>query len=59
MGSNDEAVWFLREEPPGLDVDLIARALDCRHDAADPDVLFAERAKLLGQHTACARVLEA
>jgi predicted nucleotidyltransferase len=60
MGSNDDAVSALCEEAPrGLDVDLIARALACRHDAADPDFLFAERAKLLGQHAACARVVEA
>lgn len=59
MGSNDDAVSFLRKEAPhGLDVDLIARALDCRHAAADPDFLFAERAKLPGQHAACARVVE-
>src|SRR5215475_3130321 len=38
MGSNDDAVAFLRETcPPGLDVGLIARALRCRNDGSDPD----------------------
>jgi hypothetical protein len=31
------------------------RALECRHDAADPDALFPERGKLPGQFAACAR----
>ena len=60
MASNDDAVARLAgEAPPGLDVDLIARALKCRHDAADPDGLFADRAKLPGQFAACARVAAA
>jgi predicted nucleotidyltransferase len=45
--SNDVAVAVLqREMPAGLNVDLIARALQCRIDGGEPDVLFAERSKL-------------
>jgi predicted nucleotidyltransferase len=54
MGSNDAAV---ATPPPGLDLDLVARALRCRQDAADPDFLFPERARLLRLHAACAGVL--
>lgn len=47
ISSNDDAVAFLRHEPPaGLDVNLIARALQCRIDGGDPAILFAERSKL-------------
>lgn len=56
MASNDDAVAYLYENRPlGLDVDLIARALQCRHDAADPDGLFPDRAALPRQVDACAR----
>jgi hypothetical protein len=55
VGSNDEAVAFLRERhPPGLDVGLIEEALECRRAAADPDALFPERAMLPSQINACA-----
>ena len=54
-GSNDDAVTFLNEGPvPGLDIDLIARALRCREAAADPDVLFPARTALPAQFDACA-----
>jgi hypothetical protein len=55
IGSNDVAVTFLNERPvPGLDMDLIARALRCREAAADPDVLFHSRTALPAQFEACA-----
>ena len=55
IGSNDAAVTFLNERPvPGLDIDLIARALRCREAAADPDVLFYARTALPAQFDACA-----
>jgi predicted nucleotidyltransferase len=55
MGSNDEAVAFLsRRHPVELDISLIARALQCRQTAADPDALFAARTILLSQIDACA-----
>ena len=60
MGSNDEAVAFLRgHAPPGLELDLIERALRCRQELQDPDPLFAERGKLLLQLAACAKLMEA
>src|SRR5262245_48094191 len=47
MVSNDEAVarldgWSL----PGLDIDLIRRALACRRAGSDPDRLFPARTQL-------------
>jgi hypothetical protein len=55
MGSNDEAVAFVNERPPvGLGVDLITRALECRHAARDPDALFPARTMLMSQIDACA-----
>jgi hypothetical protein len=55
VGSNDDAVEFLRERhPPGLDVDLIEDALEYRRAAADPDALFPARAILPRQIDACA-----
>jgi len=60
MGSNDAAVEFLRAHAPdGLDTDLVARALQCRQQARDPDHLFAERATLLRQAEACATLIAA
>jgi len=57
--SNDEAVAFLQREPPaGLDVGLIARALRCRIDDAEPDALFDERTKLR-RHVDVCRTLSA
>jgi len=56
MASNDAAVAFLNEQQvPGLDVNLVAAALQCRHDARDPDHLFSARAALPRQVEACAR----
>jgi len=60
MGSNDEAVAFLAASPPArLDIGLLARALQCRQDDADPDALFAERARLPAQVEACAALMQA
>jgi hypothetical protein len=42
---------------PGLDVELIARALEIRRAADDPDSLFAERSKLPRQVAACASLV--
>lgn len=54
MGGNDEAVAFVQEQrPTGIDVELIARALDCRRAAADPDMLIAARAVLPCHVEAC------
>jgi predicted nucleotidyltransferase len=54
MGSNDAAVAWLKDRaPPGMDVALIAAALECRRAAADPDALFASRAALPRQVAAC------
>ena len=59
MGSNDDAVAFLSEgHAAGLDVGLIARALQCRHTAADPDALFPARTVLLSQIDACASLFD-
>jgi predicted nucleotidyltransferase len=58
MGSNDDAVDFLRERPPaGLDIGSIEQALACRRAAADPDPLFALRAALPAQVEACAALI--
>ena len=58
MGSNDDAVGFLRERTPaGLDVASIKQALACRRAAADPDALFALRAVLPAQVDACAALV--
>lgn len=56
MMSNDDAVARLGGGcPPGLDADLIRRALDCRRAAADPDALFPARALLPDQVAALER----
>jgi predicted nucleotidyltransferase len=58
MGANDAAVAFLAKSPPaGLDLALIARALQCRQADADPDPLFAARTVLPAQVDACAALL--
>jgi len=58
VGSNEDAVAFLTERPlAGLDIELIARALQCREAAADPDVLFAARTILPSQFDACAKLI--
>ena len=60
MGSNDEAVAHLRQNPvDGLDIALVERALQCRRDAADPDTLFPARVALPTQVDACAAMLHA
>ena len=60
MTSNDDAVARLRERaPPGLDLDCIERAMQCRRAAADPDSLFDLRGRLPGQVEACAALLAA
>ncbi len=60
MASNDDAVAFLdRHHPDGLDVELVVRALRCRSDARDPDILFADRTSLPRQVDACARLIAA
>lgn len=58
MGSNDDAVAFLKEEAvAGLDIAQIERALACRRAAADPDALFDDRAGLPRQIDACTALL--
>jgi predicted nucleotidyltransferase len=58
MGSNDDAVTFLEGSPPaGLDLPLIARALQCRQADADPDSLFPARQALMGQVDVCAALI--
>ncbi|MDA1325429.1 MAG: nucleotidyltransferase domain-containing protein [Proteobacteria bacterium] len=58
IASNDAAIAYLRDHPPAdLDLALLGRALRCRHDAADPDKLFADRLALPGQYAACARLM--
>jgi predicted nucleotidyltransferase len=58
MASNDRAVEYVsRQALPGLDTDLIARALDIRRAADDPDALFPERRLLLRQVAACAALV--
>jgi hypothetical protein len=47
-------VAFLQaQRPAGVDLNLIARALDCRRAADDPDMLFAARAVLPRHVEAC------
>jgi len=58
MGSNDDAVAFLDDARlAGLDVGLIARALECRRADADPDPLFAARTSLPSQVEACTALI--
>ena len=58
MASNEDAVALVAEcRPDGLDVALVARALQCRRDAADPDSLFPDRDALPRQVAACARLI--
>jgi len=60
MASNDEAVAFIHAEPqPGIDLDLIDRALACRMANRPSDELFAERGKLAGLLAACVKIAEA
>ena len=58
IGSNDDAIAYLEDHPPaGLNLALLGRALQCRHDAADPDPLFADRLALPDQYTACGQLM--
>jgi hypothetical protein len=59
MASNDVAVTFLKARQDGLDLDLIARALDCRNAGEDPLPLFPERTKLPQLLDACRRIVAA
>ncbi len=60
MGSNDEAVEFvLTNAPPGLELELVEEALQCRRAARDPDALFAARDLLERQVDACRSMIEA
>jgi hypothetical protein len=65
MASNDEAVAYCANAAGhslarhDMDTDLLQRALDCRRVAADPDSLFAERARLPAQVEACRRLVSA
>jgi hypothetical protein len=57
MASNEDAVTFLHEQPqPGIDLDLVDRALACRRANRPSDELFAERGKLAAQFAACAKI---
>lgn len=59
MASNDAAVAFLaKAAPPGIDIDLIARALRFRQDARDVDALLPDRVKLPGLLAGCLRIVE-
>jgi predicted nucleotidyltransferase len=58
MGSNDDAVEFTREHPPpGMNTDILTRALIYRQAAADPDELFPARTILPDQVKSCIRVI--
>ena len=60
MGSNDDAVAFLKERhPAGLDVSSLECALQCRQSAADPDALFPARKVLPPQIDACVALISA
>ena len=59
MASNDTAVAFLAKAvPPGIDIDLIARALRFRQEARDLDALLPDRVKLPGLLAGCLRIVE-
>jgi predicted nucleotidyltransferase len=53
IGSNDEAVAFLKGRAAEIDTDLILRALRCRNQGDDSQSLFAERSKLLQLREIC------
>jgi hypothetical protein len=58
MGSNDDAVAYTRDHaPPGMDTDIMTRALIYRQAAADPDALFPARRILPEQVTSCIQVI--
>ena len=57
MGSNDDAVAFTRDHPPpGMNTDILTRALTYRQ-AADPDELFPARRILPDQVKSCLQVI--
>lgn len=57
MASNDDAVAFLHAQPrPGIDLDLVDRALACRNANRPPDELFGERGKLADLLAACVKI---
>lgn len=59
MASNDAAIALLQSDPPpGLDVDLLVKAMQLRLDAADPDPLFEDRKSLPGLVEACSRLMD-
>jgi len=58
MASNDEAVAFTCEHrPPGMNIDILTKALACREAAADPDALFPARTVLPDQVKSCMRLV--
>ncbi len=58
IGSNDTALEYLHDHPlAGFDMNLLDRALACRHAAADPDILFNDRMSLPAQYQACAHLM--
>jgi predicted nucleotidyltransferase len=58
MGSNDDAVAFVREQPPpGMHTDIIVKALEYRSAGADPDPLFRARTLLPDQVESCHRFM--
>jgi predicted nucleotidyltransferase len=58
MGSNDEAVAFVREQRlPGMHCEIIVKALEYRSAGADPDPLFPARTLLPDQVEACNRFM--
>jgi predicted nucleotidyltransferase len=58
MASNDEAVAFTCEHrPPGMNIDILTKALACREAAADPDALFPARTVLPDQVKSCIRLV--
>jgi len=57
MASNDDAVAFLRENPPaGFAIDLVERALRFRQEARDLDEVLPAREALPRQLAACERL---
>jgi predicted nucleotidyltransferase len=59
MASNDTAVAFLvKAAPPGIDIDVIARALRFRQEARDLDAVLPDRVKLPGLLAGCLRIVE-
>jgi predicted nucleotidyltransferase len=56
LASNDDAVAFTCEHrPPGMNTDILIKALAYRQSAADPDPLFPERGVLPDQVESCVR----